>query len=610
MKITRVITASAAVLAGALVLSACAAPRESEIVGGTSITVAWNDAFQAYNTATADSNATANSNIFYLANRGFNYYDDEPKLVPDTDFGKYEVLEEDPLTVKYTVNEGVTWSDGVPVDGADLLLRWAAQTTHMNSVEPEYDEETGEVSNQDAVDAGTYWNSGATTGSGVDLVSSTPTLGDDNRSLTLVYDKPFVDWEIDFGVGVAAHGTVQLAYPDKNYSGEDAKKALVKAIQDKDFDWLRPVAQSWNNDYKFVDLPQEPQKLLSNGAYTITDLKKDQYVTLTANPKYTWGPSPKYETIVVQFISDPQAQLQALENGEVQIASGQPTADLITRLKEMPGVSYVGAPEGTYEHIDVQVTNGGPFDAATYGGDADKARKVRQAFFMSIPRQEIVEKLVKPLQEDAELRNSNVFVPGSKGYTESVKVNEYPKLTVDVDGAKALLAEVGVTTPISVRFLYGQGNTRRAQEYELIRQSAEQAGFTLVDSPSSTWGDDVFTKPEVYDAALFGWQSTSLAVGESSANYKTGGSNNPYGWSLPEIDALFKELETETEPAQQQKTLIEIENLISQQYWTVPIFQFPGVTAWSNKVEGINPSFLQPTYFWNYWEWTPVEAKG
>lgn len=610
LRINRLMVAGATVAVSALALSGCALPHQSEIIEGTSITVAWNDPFQAYNTLTADSNATANANISYLANSTFSYYNNEPKLVHNEDFGKYEITKEDPLTVKYTVNKGVKWSDGTPVDGVDLLMAWAATTTHMNSVMPESDPETGEVTNQDAVNAGTYWNSGAVEGQGLDLVSEVPTLSDDNRSLTIVYDAPYVDWEVGLDVGVSAHGTVQLAYPNKDYSGEDAKDAFVKAVQDKDFAWLKPVAASWNDDYKYVDMPTEPQKTLSNGAYTITDLKKDQYVTLTANPDYTWGPSPKYEKITVRFIADPQAQIQALENGDVQIASAQPTADLITQLKGMSGVEYVGAPEATYEHIDMQTTNGGPFDAATYGGDKDKAKKVRQAFLKTIPRQEIVDKLIKPLQEDAVIRESNVFVPGSEGYKASEEVNGYKAYDeVDTAGAKALLAEAGVTAPVDVRFIYGEGNTRRAQEYELIRQSAKEVGFNLIDGASGTWGNDVFAKPDVYDAALFGWQSTSLAVGESAANYQTGGANNPYGWSNPEIDELFKQLDTETDTAKQQEILVNVEKLIVDEAWTVPIFQFPGVTAWNDKITGVSPSSLSPTYFWNFWEWAPTDKK-
>ncbi|WP_227497218.1 ABC transporter family substrate-binding protein [Planctomonas psychrotolerans] len=602
--------ASATITTGALILSGCAAPQqESEVIGGTEIRVAWNDTFREYNNLTATGNATANTNIIYLANKNFNYYNDVPELVRDEDFGTYEVESEDPLTIKYTVNEDVTWSDGTPVDAADMLLNWAANTTHVQTVtedEVTTDEETGAVTDQAG---GVFFNSGATEGQGLDLVSEVPEISDDGRSLTYVYDEPYVDWEVatGSGVGVSAHGTMQLAFPDEDYSGEEAKEALIEAIQNNDAAVLAPVSESWNNDYRFSDMPEEPQKVLSNGAYTITDMVAEQYVELTANPDFTWGEKPKYEKITVRVIEDPQAQIQALQNGEVDIVAGQPTADLLQQVQALDGIEFQGQSEGTYEHVDVQVTNGGPFDPATYGGDEAKAALIREAFFKTVPRQEILDKLILPLQENAELRNSVVFVPGSENYEASVEENGFPEYEVDIEGATALLAEAGVPT-VDVRVLFAQGNTRRQQEFELMRQSAAQAGINLIDASSATWGVDLSTKADAYDAALFGWQSTSLAVGESGPNYQTGGLNNYYGWSNPEIDALFDELQTQTDPDEQLETLIEAETLIADQYWTVPIFQFPGLTAWSDTVTNVKPATLSPTYFWNYWEWAPADG--
>jgi len=609
LKIRRIAAAGAVITTGALVLAGCSAPQqESEIIEGTKISVAWNDTFREYNNLSVSGNATANTNIVYLANNNFNYYNDVPELVQNTDFGTYEKTSDDPLTVKYTVNEGVKWSDGTPVDAADILLNWAANSTNVNTTtgdDVETDEETGAV-----VDQGenVFFNSGATEGQGMDLVEETPEISDDGRSLTLVYSSPYVDWEVvtGNGVGVSAHGTMQLAFPDEDYSGEEAKEAFITAIQEKDAAVLGPVSQSWNNDYRYSDFPEEPQKTLSNGAYTITDMRAEQYVTLTANPDYTWGPKPKYEEVTVRVIPDPQAQIQALQNGDVDIAAGQPTADLLQQVEALDGIEYEGQAEGTYEHVDVQVTNGGPFDPAAYGGDEETAALVREAFFKTVPREEILEKIIKPLQDNAELRNSSVFVPGTDNYEASAEVNGYAEnYTVDIEAAKALLAEAGVEE-VSARVIYAASNPRRQQEFELMRQSAALAGITLVDGGSETWGVDLSTKTDSYDVALFGWQSTSLAVGESGPNYQTGGINNYYGWSNPEIDALFDELQTVTDTAEQQEILIEAETLIADQYWTVPIFQFPGLTAWSDTVTGVKPAFLSPTYFWNFWEWAPA----
>src|SRR5690606_37885737 len=104
------------------------------------------------------------------------------------EFATYELVSEDPLTVTYTLADGVQWSDGTPVTSADLLLSWAANSGVFNNVEPELDPETGEVLNQDELDAGVFFDSGAI-GGGLDLVKETPEITDD--SITLVYSAPF-----------------------------------------------------------------------------------------------------------------------------------------------------------------------------------------------------------------------------------------------------------------------------------------------------------------------------------------------------------------------------------------------------------------------------------
>ncbi|MGV8884582.1 MAG: ABC transporter family substrate-binding protein [Microbacteriaceae bacterium] len=607
MKISRLIGGVAIVAVGALALAGCTPPpRESEIIKDTKITVAWNDYYYAFNDGLADTNASSNAIVNYMLKDGFQYYDNKSNLVAQTGYGSIEKTSDDPLTVKYTINDGVQWSDGTQVDGADLLLYWAAFTTHVQNGAGTSDEDTGELTGQD----GTFWNTGSVEGYGLDNVSETPTIGDDGRSLTIKYDKYYVDWQLALATSpVSAHGTVELAYPGKYKEPKEAKAALIKAIQDKDYKFLAPVSKSFNQDYKFRDLPKEPQKMLGTGAYTLTDLNSsDGYATLTANPKYTWGPSPKYETITVRVIPDAQAQLTALQNGEVDIVSGQPTADLAAQLEAgIKGVEYAGSPEGTYEHIDLQVTNGGPFDAKTYGGDAAKALAVRQAFLKTIPRGTILDTLIKPLQPDAELRNSQIFLPGTDGAKEAAKVNGAPELVdPDIEGAKALLAKAGVTT-VDVRMLFSDTNPRRASEYTLINESAKKAGINVINASSPTWGADLGTKQSSYDAALFGWNSTSTAVGESGANYQTTGLNNYYGWSDKKLDGIFDEVGKAADAEAAMPLLVEAEKIIGDQAWSVPIFQFPGITAWSSDIKGVVPGFLSPGYLWNFWEWAPAK---
>ena len=108
----------------ALSLAACSA--QTGVVENTTVSVAWNQPVYSFNSNTTSGNNTTNANLLYLTQQSFNYYDDDFKLVKNDKFGTYEKVSDDPLTIKYTINEGVTWSDGVAVDAADLLLNWVA----------------------------------------------------------------------------------------------------------------------------------------------------------------------------------------------------------------------------------------------------------------------------------------------------------------------------------------------------------------------------------------------------------------------------------------------------------------------------------------------------
>lgn len=589
MNIKRASAVVAGLAAGALVLSGCSVPYQSEVIEGTEITVAWNDLIDNFNQNSAAGNNTANAVVLYMMNSGFMYYNNEPALVRNTDFGTFEKISDEPLTVKYTINDNVKWSDGTAIDSADLLLSWVTIFAGAK--------------NADGSPLFTHANPRG------DLASALPEF--EGRSLTLVYDKAYVDWETQFDLGVAAHGVVMLAYPEITDPAE-AKKQFVDAVVNNDTAWLAPVAKAWNDAYQSTNTPDNPLVALSSGAYVLEELVEDQFVTIKANELYTWGPSPKYEKITVRQIADSTAQVQAIENGDVQIAAGQPTPDVLALVEGLDNADFSTGDEATYEHVDLTFDNGGPFDPAAYDGDEEKAKAVRLAFLKVIPRQEIVDKLIKPLNANATPRDSILVIPGGPGYDEIAAANgsaDYAE--VDIEGAKQLLADAGVTTPVDVKFWYPEGNVRRATEFEFIQQSAALAGFNVIDDSEPTWA---FTDREnmpinPHDAVIFGWQSTSLALTGSDQYLGTGQPSNFSGYSNPEVDQLLKDLETELDPAEQIRIQKDVEVLLWGDGYGVTIFQFPSVTVWNNSVTGVNPSPLSPTYFWNFWEWAPADAE-
>lgn len=592
MKKFRGLSLVAGISAVALSLSACAAPddganpTETEAALAPQITVAWNDIISEFNTSSATGNNVANGIITYMTSSGFSYYDANPELVKNTDFGTYEKVSDDPLTVKYTINDGVVWSDGTPIDGADLLLSWVAGFGYGNDGE------------------GTFPFAHAAPRP--DLASKLPTV--EGNSITFEYDVQYVDWELQFGLGVATHGTVQMAYPD--LSAADAKAKFIEAVNAGDWEWLTPVAEKWNTGYQYTNTPTDPKVTLSSGPYIVEELVEDQYVTLKVNELYNWGPKPQYERITVREIADSTAAVQAVENGDVQVASGQPTADVLALVQALAGAEYSTGNESAYEHVDLSVANGGPFDPASWGGDEDKARAVRQAFLLTIPRNQILDNLIKPLNPEAELRNSILIAQGFPGYDDMVAQNGSAAYvgTDEENLAKAqqILADAGITENIEVGFWYPEGNVRRGQEFELISANAALAGFTLVDESEPDWaftGGDGASNP--HDAVIFAWASTSLAV-TGSDQYLSAGPSNWTGFQDDQVDALLTELNTALDPARQLEIQIEVEKILWAEGYGTTIFTFPGLTWWDAEVDGVSTNSLVPYFFWNFWDWKPV----
>ncbi|ANG86036.1 ABC transporter family substrate-binding protein [Microbacterium aurantiacum] len=605
----RISTAVGLAAVGALVISGCTPAEDggddSGLVEGSSITAAWNQAFYSMNGNTSFGNATANNNINYLVLDGFNYYNNVPELVENTSFGTYELVNEDPLTVTYTVNENAVWSDGEPIDAADLMLNWAALSRALDT--PDFDPgdftdpETGEFTDAFPEDV-VYFDSGATPESGMGLVSETPEVGEDGRSITLTFNEPFVDWDLVFTAPLPAHIVAKKALGIEDNA--EAKQAVLDAIEGNDAAALAPMASFWNSGFNFTSMPDDLELVTASGPYMISDFQADQFITLTANPEYAGDNTANIEEITIRFIPDPLAAVQALENGEVDIIQPQATADITTALEGIDGITVTTGLGGTYEHIDLQ------FDNGRNPENIFSNPLVREAFMKTIPRQEIVDTLIKPIiGDDAILRDSQLFVPGAAGYDEAAANNTSADYAaVDIEGAAALLAESGVTNT-EVCVLYASNNPRRVNEFSLIQKSANEAGFNVTDCGSEDWGGLLGT-PGAYDASLFGWQSTSLGVTNSLPTFVTGGINNLNFYSNPEVDSIISELNTTFDADAQIELQVEMDRLLWEDFYGVTIYQFPEVTAFSDRVTNIDPSILAPTIFWNAWDWEVTDAAA
>lgn len=606
--------------------SACGTPHGPYADPGTATgTVRTGVEALAYslNPSTGHGNAAANTAPAYLlSGPGLFYYDEDSQLINNDSLGTCTLDSLDPLTVTYRLDERARWSDGTPVTAADLILNWAAASGHWNTADIVYtaDGDLGEIDGI-AFDADSL---------GARMITDWPDVSADGRSVTFVYDDFYVDYPLTISIGVPAHVVAQHALGiDDAAEATAALLALlrrtlpdIEAASTADRAEVAAVADFWNTGFDLDQMPADPSLTVGLGAYRLTEWKAGQYMIFDANPDYTWGPRPGIGTIVWTYAPDVTAAVASLQRGELDLSDVRTNSETFTSTADVDGdeIATVPTVDAVYEHIDLVFDNGGPFDPARYGGDAETARLVRQAFLLTIPRTRIVEDLVHPANPAIGVRDSFLFRPDEPGYAQTTEVNgsrDYADAGSDAAIARArdLLTQAGVTTPVQVRLLYSAHDFRRGEQYTLIADAAAEAGFEVIDGADTAWASRL-GDGSTHDAVMFAWQAETAAISQALANYRGAdtdsgidyGQNNFGHYSNPRVNAALDDLIHQRDPDRQRQDRIEVDTLLWQDAFGLPLYQHPGLVAFrTDVVTGVTAVPLSPTFVGAYWSWRPVD---
>jgi len=583
-KVRYAVSAVALASVAALALSACTTSgstgSSSSAKGGT-VTVAVVNDFTSFNSQTPQGNLDTNGQVGYLDGSygtGFQYIDNNYKIVHDDKFGTFEKTSDNPLTVKYTLNKDDKWSDGQPVTADDMVLAWAIASGYYDSAK--FDE-SGNVS------SGTHYFQIAGSTAGLDATAF-PTVSSDNRTITLKYSTPYVDWELVNPIAQPAHIVAKKAGLSSAADLTKLLKSLPKGdpASPKPADpTLKKAADFVNTGYDVTAMPTDKDLLVSSGAFVVSSWTPGQSLTMVQNKYYAGGLKPNVDKIVFRIIPDANAQVTALQNGEVDIINPQASADTITALKQTSAKILTGA-QASYDHLDLN-----------FGSPVFADAKVREAFLKTVPRDQILNSIVTPVDPKAKVLDSQIFLPNQDQYAGSVKQNGSSKYDkVDIAGAKQLLAGA---TP-TVRILYNTNNPNRVDEFQAIQASAAKAGIKVVDAGSPDWSK--LLPGGNYDASLFGWISPGAGTSQLPQVFASQGGGN-YNRYTGTNDLALK-----SQTTLDKDKLTQIEYQIDKQTFAdaygLPLFQLPGVFGATNRVQGVKYNGNQNGPFWNFWEWS------
>ena len=530
------------------------------------------DDFLSYNGLQSNTYTTYNSAVVDRMFSSFWYFGTDGSIIPNKDFGTYEKTSDDPLTVKYTISDDAKWSDGTPVTAGDFIVHWAANNDTVKA-------EGSETPLFDSIsfEQGKY-------------IPEAPEGEADGKEFTVTYPEPYADWEILISTALPAH----IVAKEAGMSFEE----LVTAAKEKDVEALTPAAEFWNDGWDFSpgELP-DASLVPSMGPYKFKDggWQAGQSITLEANPEY-WGTPAATKELVLRF-ADPKTHVQALQNGDLDVIEPQATVDTLQQLEGLgDDVNVQTGDQLTWEHVDYNRGEGSVF--------ADSP-ELREAFALCLPRQQIVDNLIKPIYADAQVMNLREVFPFQDKYQEVVD-EAYPKEMDEpnIEKAKELVEKSGVSTP-TVRLGYQAGNQRRTETVALIKSSCDQAGFDVQDTNSPVFFKEVMPAGD-YDAALYAWAGSGQKA--SGANiYQSDGAQNQQSYNNPEVDAAWDKLATSLDENEQLEQVKTIEKLLWEDFQAIPLYAHPGLVGHKADVANVRDTAAQSGALWNVEQWVRVQ---
>ncbi len=458
-------------------------------------------------------------------------------------------LKMDRLTAKYTLKDGITWSDGQPLTAADSVYSFQLASDPATPV------------NRYVVD---------------------------RTSTYIAADEKTVQW-----TGIPGYLD---AYYQQNYFLPLPKHAW----QD-----IKPA--------DLLTSPVSSEKPLGWGAFVISEWVKGDHITLKKNPKYFRASEglPKIETLIYKFPgTQADNNLAALQKGECDVVD--PSAGLESMLEQVLDAQKAGkiaahigqGPEWeqiVFNIVPASYADGNypaTGDRPDYFGDA----RTRKAFAYCFDRDRAVNK---------QLLQQSVIPDGFLPPDHPLLASDLTHYSYDVDAGSKLLEEVGWkdddTNPATPRVAYGvpgvQDGTKLSVNYLVTNAYLRQEIVKVLVESASACGIQINVKttaPETlyasapegelfgrkFDLAQIAWQAgqrlpcdmfTTSQI-PTAANQWMG--INLGGYSNPVFDTLcLQARSTKTDKADSVAAAVSAQKQFSDDLPAIPLYFHLKITA-------------------------------
>jgi peptide/nickel transport system substrate-binding protein len=209
-------------------------------------------------------------------------------------------------------------------------------------------------------------------------------------------------------------------------------------------------------------------------------------------------------------------------------------------------------------------------------GPLSQSAKVRQALDLAIDRDAINQVVF-----NGEFQPGNQWVNPDHPYYQKA----FPVRARNVEKAKALLKEAGVTPPVSVDFLVPKGAETETPA-QVIQSMAAEAGFDMKIRVTEFATGLKQAEAGDYQAYMLGWSGRVDPDGNSYVFLHSKAPQNYSAWSNAEADKALDDARLITDPEKRKAIYATLEKLVQEEEPILYLYHRRIIIAHTTRLEG------------------------
>src|SRR5579871_6193396 len=278
------------------------------------------------------------------------------------------------------------------------------------------------------------------------------------------------------------------------------------------------------------------------------------------------------DRIVYQPIVDPTVRLANLKSGSLDLIERVLATD-IKDVRADPNLVLSTAPDIGYFGLTININN----DKSK--GALSQSEKVRQALDLSIDREALNQVVF-----NGEFTPGNQWVSPQHPFYQTA----YPVRGRDVEKAKALLKEAGITSPVTVDMMVPKGAENEAVA-QVVQSMAAEAGFDLkirLIEFATSFKD---AQAGNFQAFLIGWSGRIDPDGNSYVFLHSKAPQNDGVYSSAEVDKGFEDARLTSDPAKRKAIYEKVTADVLKDEPIIYLYHRKLLIAHTTRLEGYRP---------------------